>query len=83
MMPVELPERAIRNSSKAGDVVFEPFVGSGTTLVACQNLGRRGRGIEISPSFVAVTLERMATAFPKLKITKLPNKKKSLSRVDN
>lgn len=53
-------------------LIFEPFIGSGTTIVACQNLGRRGRGIEISPAYCAVTLERMATAFPSLVIQKLP-----------
>lgn len=45
------------------DLVFEPFSGSGTTLVACQNLSRRCRAIEISPAYVAVALERMHDAF--------------------
>jgi DNA modification methylase len=71
MMPVDLPERAIRNSSTAGDIVYEPFSGSGTTLVACENLGRRCRAVEISPAYVAVALERMATAFPHLPIVRL------------
>lgn len=71
MMPVELPSRAIQNSSVAGDVVFEPFCGSGATLVACQNLSRRGRAVEISPAYCAVTLERMATAFPELEIKRI------------
>jgi DNA modification methylase len=68
MMPVELPERAIKNSSETGDVVYEPFSGSGTTLVACENLRRRCRAIEISPSYVSVALERMSQAFPELEI---------------
>lgn len=71
MMPVELPTRAIGNSSNAGDIVYEPFLGSGTTLVACENLGRRGRGIEISPAYCAVTLERMSAAFPELEIKRV------------
>jgi DNA modification methylase len=54
----------------SGDVV-EPFAGSGTTLVACENLGRRGRGIEISPEYCAVVLERMATAFPGIEIERM------------
>lgn len=45
---------------KAGSMVFDPFSGSGTTLVACQNLNRRGRAIEISPGYVAVALERLS-----------------------
>lgn len=57
--------------SRIGGDVYEPFTGSGTTLVACQNLGRRGRGVEISPAYCAVTLERMATAFPELIIQRV------------
>jgi len=53
----------------SGDVV-EPFAGSGTTLVACENLGRKCRAVEISPAYCAVILERMAQAFPKLEITR-------------
>jgi DNA modification methylase len=56
--PVECMERPIRNHDS--EFVYDPFTGSGTTLVACQRLGRRGRGIEISPAYVAVTLERLA-----------------------
>ncbi len=40
--------------------VYDPFLGSGTTLVACEQLGRRGFGIEIAPKYVAVSLERLA-----------------------
>lgn len=60
MKPVELCDRAISNSSKPGDVVADPFLGSGTTLVACERLRRRGRGMEIDAGYVAVTLERLA-----------------------
>lgn len=48
--------------------VYEPFSGSGTTFVAAQNLNRKCYGIEISPAYIAVILERMATAFPELEI---------------
>ena len=44
----------------AGAVVYEPFSGSGTTLLACQNLARRCRACEISPAYVAVALDRWA-----------------------
>lgn len=40
-----------------GDV-YDPFLGSGTTLIACENLGRRCRAVEIAPGYVAVALER-------------------------
>jgi hypothetical protein len=42
-----------------GDLVFDPFIGSGTTLVACEQTGRRGRGIEIEPKYCAVALQRL------------------------
>lgn len=47
-----------RGSVNVGDVVYEPFSGSGTTLVACEQLGRKARAIEIAPEYVAVALER-------------------------
>ncbi len=55
--PVECMARPIRNHE--GDV-YDPFLGSGTTMVAAEQLGRRAFGIEIEPKYVAVTLERMA-----------------------
>ena len=72
MKPVELVARAVANSSDLGDNVYEPFAGSGTTLVACQNLSRKCRAIEISENYCAVILERMATAFPALPIELIP-----------
>jgi len=58
--PIEVPERAILFSSKPNQVVFDGFLGSGTTLVACERQGRLGRGIEIAPEYVAVTLQRLS-----------------------
>jgi len=46
----------------AGHTVYEPFSGSGTTIIACENLGRKCRAVEISPGYVAVAIERWATA---------------------
>jgi len=60
MKPVELVERMVTNSSRKDSVVYDPFLGSGTTLVACERLNRVGRGIEISPGYVAVSLQRLA-----------------------
>jgi site-specific DNA-methyltransferase (adenine-specific) len=50
----------IANSSQPGDVVYDPFCGSGTTLVAVHQLNRIGCGCEIDPGYAAVTLERLA-----------------------
>lgn len=58
MKPIALMEKALLNSSQSGDVVFEPFNGSGSTLIACENLGRICYGIEIDPRFVDVTIKR-------------------------
>jgi len=48
------------------------FLGTGTTMVACQNLNRKCRGIEISPDYCAVILQRMHDAFPNIEIKRLP-----------
>ncbi len=58
MKPVELVERAIRNSSKTKDLVLDPFGGSGTTLIACEKTGRRARLIELDPKYVDVIVKR-------------------------
>ncbi len=61
---VDLPITALKTTTCA--IVFDPFSGSGTTLIACQNLARRCRAIEISPAYCAVTLQRFTDAFPAL-----------------
>lgn len=71
MKPVELYENAILNSSEFGMMLYEPFAGSGTAFVACQNLSRIVNGIEISPAYCSVILERMKTAFTDIKIEKI------------
>lgn len=58
MKPVPLVERALKNSSKTKDVVLDPFGGSGTTLIACEKLGRMGRLIELDPQYVDVIVLR-------------------------
>lgn len=50
--PVELVARAIRNSSKSRDTLLDPFGGSGTTLIACEQAGRQCRLIELDPKYV-------------------------------
>ena len=58
MKPVELVERAIRNSSKGRDTVLDPFGGSGTTLIACEKTGRQARLIELEPKYCDVIVRR-------------------------
>jgi len=58
MKPVELVERAIRNSSRPGDVVLDPFGGSGTTLIAAEKSGRQARLIELDPKYVDTIVRR-------------------------
>ncbi len=67
--PIELAIRAIGNHD--APIVYDGCCGSGTTLVACQNLGRKGRAIEISPAYCAVILQRMSDAFPDLEIKRV------------
>lgn len=61
--PIELPERYLTLYTKIGEIVFDPFMGSGTTLIAAENLGRRSMGVEINPAYVAVTLQRWLESF--------------------
>ncbi|HYF08418.1 MAG TPA: site-specific DNA-methyltransferase [Acetobacteraceae bacterium] len=58
MKPVALVERAVRNSSKTQDIVLDPFGGSGTTLIACEQAGRQARLIELDPRYCDVILQR-------------------------
>lgn len=58
MKPVELVARAIRNSTKPGALVLDPFGGSGTTLIACEQEGRVARLMEIDPKYCDVIVER-------------------------
>ena len=61
MKPVELVAEALLNSSEEGDIVFDFFGGSGTTLVACEQLGRKCYMMEKDPKFVDVIIDRWET----------------------
>jgi DNA modification methylase len=56
--PVQLVERAIRNSSKTRDTILDPFGGSGTTMIACEKSGRQARLIELEPKYCDVIVRR-------------------------
>lgn len=58
--PLSFIQRMIRNSSKEGDIVFDPFMGSGTTGVACELLGRDFIGMEINKDYFKVAEKRIA-----------------------
>lgn len=60
MKPPPLVERSLVNSSLPGDIVLDPFVGSGTTLIVCEQLNRKCRAAELDPIYAAVTIERWA-----------------------
>jgi DNA modification methylase len=56
--PVELFTRAISNHTQQGELIVDPFLGSGTTLIAAEQLGRRCYGLEISPAYCDVIVSR-------------------------
>ena len=56
--PVECMRRPILNNSSPGQAVFDPFMGSGTTLIAAETTGRVCLGIELNPAYVDVAVER-------------------------
>ncbi len=56
--PVALVADAIKDCTRRGDLVLDPFSGSGTTLMAAEKTGRRGRAIEVDPAYVDVAVRR-------------------------
>jgi modification methylase len=62
MFPAELPRRLIRMYSFRGDIVLDPFLGSGTTAAVANRLGRRAVGIEVNPDFLGLIEEKVGAA---------------------
>lgn len=60
--PVELPARFIKLHSRPGDIILEPFCGSGTTLIAAEQLGRKCYGVELNPHYCDVIIARWEKA---------------------
>ena len=58
MKPVQLFAYLIENSSKPGDIVLDSFCGSGTTLIACEQMSRTARVLELDPKYCDVIVER-------------------------
>jgi site-specific DNA-methyltransferase (adenine-specific)/site-specific DNA-methyltransferase (cytosine-N4-specific) len=63
--PIRLPEFFMKSMSKKGDIWFDPFCGSGTSIEAAENTGRVCYGVEVQPKYIAVTLERMKHLNPR------------------
>lgn len=59
MKPIELCEKAIKNSSNESSLIFEPFTGSGSTMVASHQLKRKCYGMELDPKYCQVIIDRM------------------------
>jgi DNA modification methylase len=68
VFPVALPEFVMKTYSAEGDAVFEPFAGSGTTLIAGERTGRRVCAVEFAPEYVDVALLRWRQLFPETKV---------------
>ncbi len=56
--PVECMRRPILNNSSPGQAVYEPFSGSGTTIIAAETTGRACHAIELSPAYIDVAVQR-------------------------
>jgi modification methylase len=64
MFPEELPSRLIKMFAFSGDIVLDPFLGSGTTSLAARNLGRHSFGYEINPDFIPIIKSKLNIAQP-------------------
>ena len=69
VFPVALPEFLMRAYAEEGEVVFEPFAGSGTTILAGQRTGRRVCAIELAPAYVDLAIARWRMLHPDLPVT--------------
>jgi len=69
VFPVALPEHILLTYSDSGDIVFEPFCGSGTTILAAQKTGRQARAIELAPQYSDVAVKRFQQNHPDIPVT--------------
>lgn len=69
--PIECMARPIRNHGSKDDAVYDPFLGSGTTLMACEGLGRKCFGVELNPAYVDLICRRF---YNKYQITPIREK---------
>jgi len=71
MKPIDLICLLIKNSSAKGDIVVDGFGGSGSVMVACEQMGRNARMVEIEPTYCQVIIDRMKKLFPNIEINKI------------
>ncbi len=69
VFPVALPEHILLAYSNPGDIIFEPFGGSGTTILAAQKTGRQARAIELAPQYSDVAVKRFQQNHPDIPVT--------------
>ena len=69
VFPVALPQFVLESYTNASEIVFEPFCGSGTTLLAAERIGRKVRATEIAPEYVDVAVKRFQQNFPEVPVT--------------
>lgn len=63
VFPVQLPNELMQSFTDVGQTILDPFMGSGTTLVACAKLGRKGIGIELDPDYFDIACRRVEEAY--------------------
>ncbi len=63
VFPIKLASDHVFSWTDAGDVILDPFMGSGTTLVACAKMGRKGIGIELDPDYFEIACKRVEEAY--------------------
>ena len=66
--PIELPEKALKNSSKKNQIVYDAFLGGGSTMIAAHQLDRVCYGMELDPKYCQVIIDRMLNLDENLKI---------------
>ena len=71
VFPLALPEHILLTYTDAGEIVFEPFCGSGTTILAAQKTGRRARATELAPQYTDVAVKRFQQNHPDIPVTLL------------
>jgi DNA modification methylase len=71
VFPVALPQHVFDAYTETGEIIFEPFCGSGTSLLAAQKTNRRMRAVEIAPVYVDVAIKRFQQNHPDIPVTLL------------
>ena len=69
VFPIALPQHVLESFSDEDDIVFEPFCGSGTTLLAAERSERMVRAVESAPEYMDVAIKRFQQNFPNIPVT--------------